>query len=195
MNNSGYDNKGQKRDMRQKPRGPHPRAVVVSEDEKRILSVLANSRESPHSLVTRAKIIMHAASGMRNQHIADELAVHINRVRRWRKRWQEKASVRQLEAETDKREQLLQQAVAEVLSDAPRSGSPGTFTAEQICQIIRVACQRPEELDCPVTHWTPRELALEVVKQNIVTTISPRQVGRFLKASGVETPSVKLLAQ
>jgi transposase-like protein len=35
----------------------------------------------------------------------------------------------------------------------------------------------------PVTHWTPRELADEAVKRKIVSSISPRHVGRFLKKS------------
>ena len=180
--------------MSHKSRGPQPKPLEVSAQEKRILRQLAKRRTSSHSLVTRAKIILHAASGKRNQHIADDLGVHINMVRRWRKRWQEQASLRQLEPEADKHEQALEQAVAEVLADAPRGGSPGKFSAEQICQIIRLACQAPEELDCPVSHWTPRELAAEAVRQEIVTSISPRQVGRFLKASGLETASLNVLA-
>ena len=31
----------------------------------------------------------------------------------------------------------------------------------------------------PVTHWTPRELADEVIKRGIVPSISARHVGRF----------------
>lgn len=122
--------------MSQKARGPQAKPLEVSEQEEGILRLLAKGRERSHSLVTRAKIILHAASGKRNQHSADELGVHINMVRRWRKRWQEKASLRQLEPEADQQEQALQQAVAEVLADAPRRGSAGKFSAEQICQII-----------------------------------------------------------
>ena len=66
-------------------------------------------------------------------------------------------------------------------SDLPRSGSPGKFTAEQVTQILAVACEDPEASGRPVTHWTPRELADEVAKRGIVESISPRQVGRFLK--------------
>ena len=46
----------------------------------------------------------------------------------------------------------------------------------------------------PVTHWTPQELALEVVKQSIVESISVRHIGRFLKGMSIETASVTILA-
>jgi putative transposase len=67
------------------------------------------------------------------------------------------------------------------LSDSPRSGWAGKFSAEQVAQIIAVACEPPEKCGRPVTHWTPRELADEVKKRSIVASISVRQVGRFLK--------------
>lgn len=67
-----------------------------------------------------------------------------------------------------------------ILSDAPRIGTPATFTPEQIVQIVAVACEDPQLSDRPITHWTPRELADEVVEREIVTVISPRSVGRFL---------------
>ena len=69
----------------------------------------------------------------------------------------------------------------EILADAPRSGAPSTFAPEQIATMIAVACKDPEACGRPVTHWTPRELAQEVILRGIVPTISARHVGRFLK--------------
>jgi putative transposase len=76
-----------------------------------------------------------------------------------------------------------------VLADAPRPGAPDTFTAEQIVQIINLACTPPADSERPVDAWTPRELAEEAIKRQIVPTISPRSVGRFLKASQPSTAS------
>ena len=76
-----------------------------------------------------------------------------------------------------------------------RPGTPATFSAEQICRIIAVACEEPEESGRPISEWTPRELADEVVKREIVESISPRQVGRFLKGERLEATSLALLAQ
>jgi hypothetical protein len=79
----------------------------------------------------------------------------------------------------------LGRCITEILVDAPRSGWPGIFTPEQIVQIIAMACEQPEEdSERPVSHWTPREVAEEAVKRNIVPRISVRTVGRFLKPSG-----------
>lgn len=66
-----------------------------------------------------------------------------------------------------------------LLSDAPRPGAPATFTPENIVKIVAVACELPEESDRPITHWTSRELADEVIKREIVPSISTRTVGRF----------------
>ena len=74
--------------------------------------------------------------------------------------------------------------VAERLSDAARSGAPARITAEQICAIVALACERPEESDRPVTHWSQQELADEAMKRGIVEQISQRSVGRFLKRIG-----------
>jgi putative transposase len=77
----------------------------------------------------------------------------------------------------------LSRCIAETLVDARRSGGPGIFTPEQILEIIAIACELPEEeSDRPVTHWPPREVADEAVKRNIVSSISTRSVGRFLKS-------------
>jgi putative transposase len=37
----------------------------------------------------------------------------------------------------------------------------------------------------PLSHWTGRELAEELVKQGIVESISPRQVGRLLEEADI----------
>src|SRR3712207_3220645 len=72
--------------------------------------------------------------------------------------------------------------------------SPDTFTAEQIVQIINLACTPPADAGRPVDAWTPRELADEAVKRQIVPTISPTSVGRFLKTGRSATASQPLLA-
>lgn len=171
--------------MKRVPRGPEPPAVYLSEKQQTILRKIKQSRQSPHSLVTRAKIVLQASTGERNQHIAENLEVHVDMVRRWRNRWIEKAECLQtIEAEGNEKE--IRQSIAEALADEARSGAPGKFSAEEVCQIIAIACELPEESDRPVTHWTGRELANEVIKREIVESISSRQVGRYLKESDLK---------
>ena len=47
--------------------------------------------------------------------------------------------------------------------------------------VVALACERPEESGLPISQWSASDLAREVVRRGIVTSISPRSVGRFLK--------------
>jgi putative transposase len=104
-------------------------------------------------------------------------------VRLWRNRWAELQHI-----------PLDEYSVEDRLSDAPRSGSPMKFSAEQVAQIIAIACEEPEANGYPVSHWTAKEIVMEAIKRNVVGSISERQVGRFLKRGGLETASDSLLA-
>ena len=59
---------------------------------------------------------------------------------------------------------------------------------------MAVACEVPQASNRPVSHWTPRELADEVIKRGMVPTISPRRIGRFFKGRGLTTASVAVVA-
>ena len=69
----------------------------------------------------------------------------------------------------------------ERLADAPRSGSPATFTPEQICAVVAMTCEKPSESERPISHWSQREIADEAMRRGLVPSISQRSVGRFLK--------------
>lgn len=92
-------------------------------------------------------------------------------------------------------EKELRLCIEEALADSPRSGTPATFTAEQICQIVALACESPGECGRPVTHWSPPELADEAIKRGIVESVSPRSVGRFSKGGGPKAAPEPLLVK
>jgi len=62
---------------------------------------------------------------------------------------------------------------------------PASFSLEQMLQLA-IACEKPEKYGRPISHWTPRELADEVIKQGIVNTISPRHVGRLMEEADLK---------
>ena len=64
-----------------------------------------------------------------------------------------------------------------------------------VVAIVALACTPPSEAGRPVEDWTPRELAEEAVKRQVVSAISPRSVGRFLKAGPAQAPSEPLLVE
>ncbi|MBI5477298.1 MAG: helix-turn-helix domain-containing protein, partial [Deltaproteobacteria bacterium] len=92
-------------------------------------------------------------------------------------------------------DEALEAAILDVLADEYRSGTPGKFSAEQLAQLIALACQDPKELGLPVSHWTPRELALAAQERGIVDSISPRHVARFFGGGRPPSAPVALLAQ
>ena len=127
--------------------------------------------------------------------IATELKVTRNTVREWRARWQADGDRRAAVASERETLQPLANLIETSLGDAYRSGSPGKFSAEQVAQIIAIACEDPQVSGYPVSHWTPKEIGMEAVKRGVVERISQRQVGRFLKRGGLETAPDPLLAQ
>jgi putative transposase len=171
--------------------GPQRRAITVTPPQQAVLERLVRQHSCPQALVRRSTIILSAAAGQRNEQIARQLSCSPTTVRLWRTRWAE-AQVHLVAVEADQRE--LHSAIASVLADAPRPGAPDTFTAEQIVQIIALACTPPADSGRPVEVWTPHELADEAVKRKIVSRISARSVGRFLKAGRSQTASESLLA-
>lgn len=173
-----------------KPRGPHPAPLVLTEPQRAALLQITRRAKSSQALVTRARIVLLAAQGVRNQHIADELGLHVQTVSSWRTRWREAAAAL-AQAEPDER--LFSRLLQETLSDRRRRGAPVTFTAEQVCQIVALSCEPPEASARPVTHWTAKELAQEAIKRGIAASISPRSVGRFLKRSRAQAASGEVL--
>lgn len=154
--------------------------IKLSERQKTRLEQIRRRQTNPQNLVRRANIILTVAEGMNNQLAAQHLHLDRETVRTWRERWLEASPILlSAEAEAIGEPELLG-LIEMVLSDAPRPGSPATFRPEQIVQIVAVACEPPQASGRPISHWTPWELAAEVIKRQIVTTISPRSVGRFL---------------
>jgi len=177
-----------------KPRGPKPTYIELTERQRALLEQIVRRATSPQRLVVRSKILLKAADGKRNQEIADELEITVRTPRRWRDRWAQ-ASAHLTAAETEVTDAQLSELIEALLTDKPRSGAPATFTAEQICRIVAIACEDPQESERPVTEWTPKELADEAVQRGIVSSISPRSVGRFLKGRRFEAASHPLLVE
>lgn len=154
--------------------------VTLTSKQRAVLEPLARARTAPQRLVERCRIVLLSAEGRDNEDQAAELDVDRQRVRRWRTRWA-KASAALAAAEEDSAtDKDLERLILAVLADFERSGAPATFTPEQVAGIIALACEPPTDSGLPVSHWTPPELAREAIKRGIVTSISPRQVDRFL---------------
>ncbi len=149
------------------------------------------AHSTSQQLALRARIILLADNGAGVRATARELMIEPRTVRHWRQRWLTGTG-----------------EAAERLADAPRSGAPATFTAEQVCAIIALACEPPSARGHPITHWSQNELAREAgprrvhgrawvpkaVKRGVVASISQRSVGRMLKSRRPQAASRPPLA-
>jgi len=172
--------------------GPQPIAISLSALQQAVLERLLRQHSCPHALALRVRIVLGAATGLRNDVLATRLSCSPTTVRKWRARWAA-AEPRLAAAEADSA--ALATTIAATLADAPRPGTPDTFSAEQIVQIVNLACISPRSCGRPIDAWTPRELADEAQRQGIVTSISPTTVGRFLGRGRSPAASEPLLAE
>ena len=164
--------------------------VKVSERQLEVLQELSRSRTASKGIVQRALILVLAVQGLRNEQIAAEVGLIRRQVGVWRRRWRDAwDSLCVWECSEPHR---LREAILDVLSDAPRPGSPGKITADQVAQILAVACESPKLSGRPITRWTHKELRDEVVKRKIVESISVAQVGRYLKQAALQPHRSKM---
>jgi len=153
--------------------------IRLTERQYQVLQQMRRSTTAPKRLFQRVNVILMAFSGELNETIAAEVGLTGKQVGLWRRRWQQSFDAL-VAIECRESQAVFRRMIAEVLSDAPRMGSPGKFTAEQVTQILAVACEPPDESGRPIDRWTHRELTDEVVQRKIVTSISVSQVGRYL---------------
>jgi hypothetical protein len=128
-------------------------------------------------------VVLLAAMGYTNLDIAAQISMDEEAVGLWRRRW---AALAELPLET--------MSVAQRLADAPRPGAVPRLSPEQVCQILALACEQPGDSDRPISHWSHRELADEIVRRGITDHISPRHASRLLKSSRPAAAPRALLA-
>ena len=162
--------------------GPQPIRVNVSEVQKQELQKLVRRHNVAQQIALRARIVLAAAEGKSNAQIARTMHVTLDTVRLWRKRWADLEPISQEDLSVEER-----------FEDLPRPGAPARITAEQVCSISALACEEPEDSERPITHWTAREIADEMIQRGIVEQISPRHAARLLKRCRRETSSGALL--
>lgn len=162
------------------------RKIILTEKQKNSLLSLSKNRTSPAHLQERASILLYCAQGKTNIAIMNELYIGKKTISKWRNRW---ANQQDNLLKVDKKEKGIayQRHIESLLSDAPRSGAPCKFSAEEICLILNVACESPEE-NLPLSHWSLTSLADELVKRKIVDSISTSQLQVFLKSDKYKTP-------
>lgn len=150
--------------------GPKPAEIVLTNAERQEMEKLVSRHTTAQQKALRGRIVLLAAEGKNTPEIARELKTSLDTVRLWRRRWLDLQPI-----------SLKDLSVEERLEDLPRPGTPPRFTTDQICQMEQMACEKPEKAGRPISQWTGREIADELVKRGIVDTISPRHASQLLK--------------
>ncbi len=114
-------------------------------EEKRVITKLARSQTASARLVERAQILQLASEGQSVPQIAQTLSLNEKTVRKWFKRFE-------------------QEGLAG-LEDAPRSGAPSRYTAENKARVLEAARTRPSALGLPYNSWTFERLAAYIREQ------------------------------
>ena len=157
---------------------------------KVLLKKLGRKSTISRALLIRVRIILLAAK-MSTAAIADALHITQATARKWRKRWEAATQVFVIAIRKGETKRQLSSRISEVLDDVHRSGAPPDFTPEQVARIVQLACTPPSRYDRKTRRWTCRELALEAVKQEIVSSISSSTVYRMLNKNDVKPHQVK----
>src|SRR5919197_3113977 len=152
--------------------GPKPPRVVLSETERAELQRLVRAHTTGQLLARRARVILAAETGLSNSDIARQVPMDVEAVGVWRRRWAARASV-----------PLDELSMGERVADAPRPGAQARLSPEQVCQIVALACEQPVGSGRPISQWSHRELADEIVRRRITDRISPRHASRLLKSA------------
>ena len=149
---------------------PKAQEVRLSEAERQGLEKLVKRHQVGQQIALRARIVLAAANGLKNKEIVAKYSVTADTARLWRNRWVKLQDI-----------SLDDLSIEERLQDAPRPGAPARITADQRCRIEALACERPENSERPISQWSGREIADEIIKREIVSDISARHAARLLK--------------
>ncbi len=116
------------------------RPVILNAEQRDLLESRSRARSAPARSVERARIVLLAAAGLPNKHIAAKLKITPETAARWRDRF-------------------LDAGVGALDKDAPRPGRTPTITPQKVQEIIRKTTQ---EKPHNATHWSTRSMAAAV---------------------------------
>jgi len=141
--------------------------ITLTGSQRRELARMIRAGRTEQRFVTRAKIVLAAAAGESNAHIARRLGICEDTVRKWPRRWRAALG-------------------AASRADAKRSGRRPKFTAVQVAQVKAMACTSPCDKGLPLSRWSCPELAEQAIIDGICASISPATIRRWLSEDALK---------
>ncbi|WP_067800329.1 IS630 family transposase [Actinomadura formosensis] len=140
---------------------PKLEPVVLSEEERSVLTGWVRRRKTSQALALRARIVLLCAEGGTIARVAEQAGTSRNTVSKWRSRF----LAGRLEG----------------LTDEPRPGRPRVITDEQVERVVTATLQETPGAD---THWSTRSMAA-------ATGMSQPAVSRIWRAFGLTPHTVQ----
>jgi transposase len=135
-------------------------ALLLSEDERRILAQWSRRPKTAQRLALRARIVLASGEGLPNRDVAKRLGISGNTVGKWRERFR----VRRLEG----------------LMDEPRPGAPRKITDDVVVDVITRTLEGPPP---HATQWSTRTMAE-------VAGLSKATISRIWQTFGLQSHRV-----
>jgi transposase len=144
--------------------GPQAQRLLVPRRERLALKKLVRRQRAPYAIVQRARVVLMAHQGWGTEVIARRLSCSSRHVRKWKARFA-----------ADPR--------LATLNDAHRSGRPSRIPVAIRCQLVQLACARPDDGEKPAPFrdvWTYASLS-EALAERTGHRLSVSEVGRILR--------------
>jgi putative transposase len=136
--------------------------VKLTQDEHESLSTYVTRGQKSAREINRARILLLANDGRKDQDIEKVLGVSRVTIYNMRKKYQSKGD----------------QHILDVLQDEPRGGRPMKFDSKVEAQVTMIACSAPPQ---GAARWTLHLIAEKLVQLDMVDTMSHESVRSILK--------------
>lgn len=153
-------------------RGPSAIRIKIPRRVRRELRLLVRRRRAPFAVVQRARMILLASRGVGTTSISRQIGCDPRTVRKWKARFTEAPRLATLE-------------------DRPRSGRPSRTTVLHRCELVQLACERPDGVTTPFRQvWTYASLA-DALWLRTGHRLSVSEVGRILRFESIRPHRVR----
>ncbi len=153
-------------------RGPVARDFQITADDREELEAVSREHAAPSAYRTRVRMVLLLAAGLGPTAVAARLGTSDRLVRKWRSRWERGSGL-------------------ESLRDADRCGAPPAFSVVDRCELIKLACDRPDGLFAPLRDvWTQASLASTLALVSGIS-MSRSTVQRTLSTQGLRPHRVR----
>jgi transposase len=136
------------------------RQVQMNEQTRALLQSWQQHRKTPVGLARRARAMLLLEQGYSYVHTAQRVDLTSCHLRKWAKRFLEQG--------------------ASGLHERPRLGRPPVFLPEVALYVVKLACERPDQLDCSLSQWNCPALAHRLQADGVVQSISAKTIRRIL---------------